>query len=174
MIAVSLYNEHFDLDEVVFFLKNGDFSFFDYYSDYSEKDAVVYMKGTGCLYICNVSDDVIPEETVRLAIDVLEHLDECLEQAYDKLDLWYFVDHKRSLGKDCFTHDPKKVFELDDIIFGLEDWPHCDYIEKYCLYPETKTEADCFWMNFRCDPLGFVVKFLCDDRRLCSIKPYTL
>ena len=101
------------------------------------------MKGTGCLYICNVSDDVIPEETVRLAIDVLEHLDECLEQAYDKLGLWYFVDHKRSPGKDCFTHDPKKVFELDDIIFGLEDWPHCDYIEKYCLYPETKTEADC-------------------------------
>ena len=91
-----------------------------------------------------------------------------------KLGLWYFVDHKRSPGKDCFTHDPKKVFELDDIIFGLEDWPHCDYIEKYCLYPETKTEADCFWMNFRCDPLGFVVKFLCDDRRLCSIKPYTL
>ena len=85
---MSLYNEHFDLDEVVFFLKNGDYSFFDYYSDYSEKDAVVYMKGTGCLYICNVSDNVIPAETVRLAIDVLEHLDEYLEQAYDKLVLW--------------------------------------------------------------------------------------
>ena len=67
---------YFNLDEVIFFLKNGDFSFFDFYSDYSEKDAVVYMKGTGCLYICNVSDDVIPEETVRLVIEVLEHLDE--------------------------------------------------------------------------------------------------
>ena len=171
---MSMNSVYFNLDEVIFFLKNGDFSFFDFYSDYSEKDAVVYMKGTGCLYICNVSDDVIPEETVRLAIDVLEHLDECLEQAYDKLGLWYFVDHKRSPGKDCFTHDPKKVFELDDIIFGLEDWPHCDYIEKYCLYPDTKTSADSFFINFRVEDLGFLVKFRCEDRRLCSIKPHIL
>lgn len=174
MIAVSLYNVHFDLDEVIFFLKDGDFSFFDFYSDYSDKDAVVYMKGTGCLYICNVSDNVIPEKTVIQVIDVLEHLDECLEQAYDKLGLWYFVDHKWGSGKDSVKYDPKKVFELDDIIFGLEDWPHCDYKEEYCLGSEPKKDADSFWMNFRCDPLGFAVKFFCNDRKLCTFKPYIL
>ena len=168
---MSKYVYH-DLADVISFLKDRDFSLFIFESD--EEFAVVYTKETGEIFIDNVSDNMIPEEKVMMALDVLEHWDECLKQAYDKLGLWYFVDHKRSPGKDCFTHDPKKVFELDDIIFGLEDWPHCDYIEKYCLYPETKTEADCFWMNFRCDPLGFVVKFLCDDRRLCSIKPYTL
>ena len=165
---------YFNLDEVIFFLKDGEYSFFDFYSDYSEKDAVVYMKGTGCLYICNVSDNVIPAETVRRAIDVLEHLDEYLEQAYDKLVLWDWKHPKWSSEKECFTHDTKKVFELEDIIFGLEDWPHCDYIEKYCLYPDTKTSADIFFINFRVEDLGFLVKFRCEDRRLCSIKPHIL
>ena len=62
---------YFNLDEVIFFLKNGDFSFFDFYSDYSEKDAVVYMKGTGCLYICNVSDNVIPAVYMTLGLPQL-------------------------------------------------------------------------------------------------------
>ena len=66
------------------------------------------------------------------------------------------------------------IFELEDIIFGLEDWPHCDYIEKYCLYPDTKTSADSFFINFRVEDLGFLGKFRCEDRRLCSIKPYIL
>ena len=171
---MSLNSVYFNLDEVIFFLKNGEFSFFDFYSDYSEKDAVVYMKGTGCLYICNVSDDVIPAETVRLAINVLEHLDECLEQAYDKLDLWDLKNYKWGSGKKGFTYDPKEVFELEDIIFGLKDWPDCDYIEKYCLDSEPKTAADCFWINFRFEYLGFLVKFRCEDRRLCSIIPHIL
>jgi len=113
VIALSLNSVYFNLDEVIFFLKGGDFSIFDFYSDYSEKDAVVYMKGTGCLYICNVSDDVIPEETVRLVIEVLEHLDEYLKQAYDKLVLWDWKHHKWGSGNESFTHDPKKVFELE-------------------------------------------------------------
>ena len=170
---MSLYNVHFNLDEVIFFMKEGDFSFFDFYSDYSDKDAVVYMEGTGCLYICNVSDNFIPEKTVIRVIDVLEHLDECLKQAYDTLVHLDFDCHTWDSKRKCFKEDPQKVFELDDIIFGLEDWPHCDFIE-YSLGSEPKTEADCFWMNFRCDPWGFAVKFLCEDRRLYSIKPYII
>lgn len=170
---MSLDSVYFNLDEVLFFLKEGDFSFFDFSSDYSEKDAVVYMKGTGCLYICNVSDNVIPEETVRLAIDVLEHLDEYLEQAYDKLVLWDWKQHKWGAGNECFTHDAKKDFELEDIIFGLNDWPKGEF-QEYFPVPKPKAAADCFWMNFRCDPLEFPVQFLCKERRLYSIKPYIL
>lgn len=175
VIVLSMNSVYFNLDEVIFFLKDGDFSFFDFYSDYSEKDAVVYMKGTGCLYICNVSDDVIPEETVRLVIEVLEHLDEYLKQAYDKLVLWDWKHHKWGSGNESFTYDPKKVFELEEIVFG---WPEywqqkCDFQECRAA-PEPETAADVFWLNFRCDPLSFSVKFLCEDRRLCSIKPYIL
>jgi hypothetical protein len=173
VIALSLNSVYFNLDEVIFFLKNGDFSFFNFHSDYSDNDAVVYMKGTGCLYICNVSDNVIPEETVRLVIEVLEHLNECLEQAYDKLVLWDWKHHKWGSGKECFTHDPQKAFELEDIIFGLNDWPKGEF-QEYFPVPKPKAAADCFWMNFRCDPLEFPVQFLCQDRRLCSIKPYIL
>ena len=170
---MSLNSVYFDLDEVIFFLKDGDYSFFNFCSDYSDRDAMVYMKGTGCLYICNVSDDDIPEETVRQVIEVLEHLDECLEQAYDKLVLWDWNHHKWGSGNESFTHDPKEVFELEDIIFGLKDWPKGEF-QEYCPVPKPKASADCFWMNFRCDPLEFPVQFLCDDRRLCSIKPYIL
>ena len=170
---MSLNSVYFNLDEVIFFLKDGDFSFFNFHSDYSDNDAVVYMKGTGCLYICNVSDNVIPEETVRLVIEVLEHLDEYLKQAYGKLVLWDWKHHKWGSGKECFTHDPQKAFELEDIIFGLNDWPKGEF-QEYFPVPKPKAAADCFWMNFRCDPLLFSVKFLCEDRRLCSIKPYSL
>lgn len=170
---MSRYNVYFNLDEVIFFMKDGDFSFFNCHSDYSEKDAVVYMEGTGCLYICNVSDNFIPEKTVSLVIDVLEHLDEYLEQAYDKLVFWDDDNHKWDFRQKYIKYDPKKAFELDDIIFGLEDWKECEF-QEYCPNPETQSAADSFWINFRCDPLAFAVKFLCEDRKLYSIKPYIL
>jgi hypothetical protein len=173
VIAVGNYYGEFWLIEVISFLENGDYTFFNFYSDYSDKDAVICTKETGALYICNVSDDFIPREKVKQVIDVLWHWDECLEQAYDKLVLWDDDNLKWGSRKECFTHDPKKVFELEEIVFGLDDWMKCDF-KEYCLEPESQSAADSFFINFRCDPLGFSVKFLCEERRLYSIKPYIL
>lgn len=84
--------QHYDLAEVLFYLKDGDYSFFDFIRDFSDNDAVVDMKENGTLYICNVSDSIIPDETVRRVIDVLEHWDEYLKQAYDWLRFWDFTN----------------------------------------------------------------------------------
>ena len=169
-----LYHLHFDLEEVIFYLKDGDCSFFDFYDEYSKNDAVVDIKGAGSLYICNLSKDDIPEETVRLVIDVLEHLDEYLEQAYGTFVHWDFDHNTWDFKRKCFKEDPKEVFELDEIIFGLpECWQQCDF-QEYCAAPEPKTAGDVFWLKFRCDPLGYLVKFCCEDRRLYSINPYIL
>ena len=172
VIVVPYYG--FDLAEVLFFLKDGDYSFFDFNCEYSKNDAAVDIKGAGSLYICNLSEDDIPEETVRLVIDVLEHLDEYLEQAYGTFVHWDFDHNTWDFKRKCFKEDPKEVFELDEIIFGLpECWQQCDF-QEYCAAPEPKTAGDVFWLKFRCDPLGYLVKFCCEDRRLYSIKPYIL
>ncbi len=172
VIAV-LYHLQFDLDEVIFYLKDGDCSFFDYYSEYSKNDAAVYIKGAGSLYICNLSEDDIPEETVRRVIDVLEHLDECLKQAYDTLVHWDFDHHTWDSKRKCFKEDPKEVFELDEILFGSDGWTSCDF-QKYCPDPKPQSVDDSFWIKFRCDPLEFSVQFRSRDRRLYSIQPYIL
>ena len=104
----------FELAEVISFLKNGDYTFIDFISDYSDNDAVVNIKGAGALYICNVSDSIIPEETVRQVIDVLEHWDECLKQAYGWLRFWDFKNDEWR---------PSKYKEW------LEEWTH-DEFEK--------------------------------------------
>ena len=169
-----LYHLQFDLDEVIFYLKDGDCSFFDFHIEYSKNDAVVDIKGAGALYICNLSEDDIPEETVRLVIDVLEHLDEYLEQAYDMLVFFDDDSLKWDFGQKHIKYDPKKVFELDEIIFGSpEFWQYFDF-QEYRAVPEPKTAGDVFWLKFRCDPLGYLVEFCCEDRRLYSIKPYIL
>ena len=36
VIVLSMNSVYFNLDEVIFFLKDGEFSFFDFYSDYSD------------------------------------------------------------------------------------------------------------------------------------------
>ena len=85
---MSYYDEDFKLAEVISFLKNRDYSSFDFRHEYTANDALISIKDTGLLFICNVPDNTIPEQTVRLVIEVLEHLDEYLKQAYDKLVLW--------------------------------------------------------------------------------------
>ena len=174
VIAVGNYYGNFWLIEVISFLENGDYTFFNFYSDYSDKDAVICTKETGALYICNVSDDFIPEEKVKQVIDVLWHWDECLEQAYGTFVHWDFDHNTWDFKRKCFKEDPKEVFELDEIIFGLpECWQQCDF-QEYCAAPEPKTAGDVFWLKFECYPLGYLVKFCCEDRRLYSIKPYIL
>ena len=176
MNAVAPLYQHYDLAEVLFYLKDGDYSFFDFIRDFSDNDAVVDMKENGTLYICNVSDSIIPDETVRRVIDVLEHWDEYLKQAYDWLRFWDFTNGelKPSKYKEWlkeWSHDEfEKIYEVSFVFFGLEDWPCSDY-KEYCTGSEPKEGADIFSIEFTAGqyPLGFNLKFACEDRRLYKI-----
>ena len=167
VISVPYYG-HFDLDEVLFFLSERDYSLFDFYSDYSDEEAVIFTKETGELHICNVPEDSIPEETVRLVIDALEHWDECLEQAYDWLRFWDFENGEWNPKQECLIDRGKREFDVSETFFGLENWPGCDY-KEYCLKQKKGTEV--FSIEFEAGdyPLGFNLKFRCKDRRLYKI-----
>ena len=65
VIAVSYYDEDFKLAEVISFLKNRDYSSFDFRREYTANDALISIKDTDALLtICNVPDNMIPEQTV--------------------------------------------------------------------------------------------------------------
>ena len=168
MIAVSYYDEDFKLAEVISFLKNRDYSSFDFRHEYTANDALISIKDTGLLFICNVPDNTIPEQTVIQVIDVLEHLDECIEQAYEWLAFgeWGKEWYKE---KESNLDIVKKRYRVLEICFGLNDWPESFYkiCEEYCRGPEPQKGADVFSIAFDhrdCDS-GFNVKFLCADRR---------
>ena len=161
-------DKEYDLAEIIFFLKERDYSLFNFYSEYTEEDAVISTKHTGDLNICHVSDNSIPEQTVIQVIDVLEHLDECIEQAYEWLAFgeWGKEWYKE---KESNLDIVKKRYSVLEICFGLNDWPESFYkiCEEYCRGPEPQKGADVFSIAFDhrdCDS-GFNVKFLCADRR---------
>ena len=182
-------DKSFDLDEIIRFLKKRDYSSFDFYSEYSPEDAVIYTKHTGVLCICNVSDNSIPEQTVIQVIDVLEHLDECLEQAYEWLasheielglqhlknnwkpgEAWVKeVKSWREYWKETKLDTVKKRYTVSEICFRWDDdfWPP-SVINEYWQGPEPPKGADVFFIDFchrDCDS-GFRFMFLCEDRRL--------
>ena len=166
VIVVS--DNEFDLAEVISFLKKRDYSIFDFYSEYTAEDAEVYTK-EALLFICNVSDNSIPEQTVIQVIDVLEHLDECIEQAYEWLAFgeWGKEWYKEKVSNLDIV---KKRYRVLEICFGLNDWPESFHkiCEEYCRGPEPQKGADVFSIEFEHSdcPLGFHFKFLCEDRRL--------
>lgn len=180
-------DKSFELDEIIRFLKKRDYSIFDFYSEYSPEDAVIYTKHTGVLCICNVSDNSIPEQTVIQVIDVLEHLDECIEQASD-----WLTSHEFELGLQHIKNDwepgqawvrrvkefyeeresirdrMKKRYTVSEICFRLDDFWPTSITAEYCRGPEPKKGSDVFSIEFEHSdcPLGFHFKFLCEDRRL--------
>lgn len=161
-------DNEFDLAEVISFLKKRDYSVFDFYSEYTAEDAEVYTK-EALLFICNVSDNSIPEQTVIQMIDVLEHLDECIEQAYDWLTYHEFGFRGFGKEKESIRDIIKKRYTVSEICFRWDDdfWP-TSVITEYCLGPEPPNGADVFFIEFRhrdCDS-GFRFMFLCEDRRL--------
>lgn len=66
------------------------------------------------------------------------------------------------------TGQSEKRFWITEVFFGLDDWPCCDRGE-YRVGPEPKEGADTFSIEFRADPLGFNLKFVCGERRLYQI-----
>lgn len=189
VIAVSYYDEDFKLAEVISFLKNRDYSSFDFRREYAANDALISIKDTDALLtICNVPDNMIPEQTVIQVIDVLEHLDECIEQASD-----WLTSHEFELGlqhikndwkpgeawvrrvkafceeKESIRDRMKKRYTVSEICFRWDDdfWPP-SVINEYWRGPEPPKGADVFFIDFchrDCDS-GFRFMFLCEDRRL--------
>ncbi len=182
-------DKSFELDEIIRFLKKRDYSIFDFYNEYTAEDAVIDTKYTGVLCVCNVSDNSIPEQTVIQMIDVLEHLYECIEQAYEWLasheielglqhlknnwkpgEAWVKeVKSWREYWKKTKLDTVKKRYTVSEICFRWDDdfWPP-SVINEYCRGPEPPKGADVFFIEFShrdCDS-GFRFMFLCEDRRL--------
>ena len=169
VIAVSYYDEDFKLAEVISFLKNRDYSSFDFRREYTANDALISIKDTDALLtICNVPDNMIPEQTVIQVIDVLEHLDECIEQASDWLTSHEFGFRGFGKEKESIRDIIKKRYTVSEICFRLDDFWPTSVMEEYCRGPEPQKGADVFSIEFEQSdcPLGFHFKFLCEDRRL--------
>ena len=170
VITVSYYDEDFELAEVISFLKNGDYSSFDFRREYTANDALISIKDTDALLtICNVPDNMIPEQTVIQVIDVLEHLDECIEQAYDWLASHEFGIRRFGKEKESIRDIIIKRYTVSEICFRWDDdfWPP-SVINEYWRGPEPPKGADVFFIDFchrDCDS-GFRFMFLCEDRRL--------
>lgn len=166
---------YYDLADVISFLKDRDFSLFIFEKD--EHFAVVYTDETGEILIENVSDNVIPEETVIQVLDVLEHLDACLAQAYDWLGFWDFETDQWGPAKEWVRewcresiHDRvKEEFEITGITFAeTEGKDRRDQVHKYRLEPKQKKVTHGFSMDFTAGyyPLEFTLHFSREDMRL--------
>lgn len=177
---MSKYVYH-DLADVISFLKDRDFSLFIFESD--EEFAVVYTKETGEIFIDNVSDNMIPEEKAMMVLDVLEHWDECLKQAYEWLRFWDFTNDewRPSKYKECleeWTHDEfKKVYEITGVYFEeTENKDQLNLVHKYRLESKQKKATYGFSIVFTAGyyHLGFTLKYSCEDMRLYAIETYII
>ena len=161
-----LYNYH-SLAEVISFLKNRDFSQFYIGSS----SAQIVTEETEEIYVYGISDHVIPEKTVLRMLDVLEHLHDYQEKAYEwliPLDLQndrYCPDDYKKLLPD----EPDKVFGLGGIDFGIihAEQPNHTLFKPYCRGHKPKKDTDGFLLTFGIEyyPLCFDVKFAYEGMR---------
>ena len=147
------------------------------------ENTVVYTKETGEIFIDNVSDNMIPEEKVMMVLDVLEHWDECLKQAYEWLRFWDFTNDewRPSKYKECleeWTHDEfKKVYEITGVYFEeTENKDQLNLVHKYRLESKQKKATYGFSIVFTAGyyPLGFTLKYSCEDMRLYANETYII
>ena len=171
MSDVSKFFHYHSLAEVITFLKNRDFSQF-YFGTTS---AQIVTEETEEIYVRSVSDHVIPDETVERMLDVLEHLHEYLQKAYDRvlqLDLKndkYFYDYEKKM----LPNEPERVFTLNGIEFGIinsNDYhPHAILYKPLCWGHKPKKDADGFLLSLDTGNMVFEVKFSYEDMRPYAI-----
>jgi hypothetical protein len=159
------------LAEVITFLKNRDFSQF-YFGTTS---AQIVTEETEEIYVYSVSDHGIPDETVKRMLDVLEHLHDYLQKAYDQilqLDLKndkHFFDYEKKLLPD----EPDRVFTLNGIEFGIinaNDYhPHAILYKPLCQGHKPKKDTDGFLLSLDTGNMFFEVKFSYEDMRPYAI-----
>ncbi|MBR3448237.1 MAG: hypothetical protein IKH27_10570 [Oscillospiraceae bacterium] len=173
----------FGLADVISFLKDRDFSPFSFESDGDEKHALVFTEEVCEIRIDNVSDNVIPEETVRQVLDVLEHLDEWIQKGYDRIGRLDLKQDKWFPGDQWFPHELDKIFEVIGVTFEKTGEKHHffkpgDRFEGYCLGHDPEKPEDGFVLEFairecidsRYFPLVFYVKFVCGDMRAYAVE----
>ena len=90
----------YSLEDVIFLLENREFSEFNFPD--GEPYSLIYSEAGEVLTEYKGADKVIPEETVRQTLYVLEHIEECIEKAHDwiiNLDLNEDEKLAANLGK---------------------------------------------------------------------------
>ncbi|MBP0974442.1 MAG: hypothetical protein J6P20_00090, partial [Oscillospiraceae bacterium] len=105
----------YTLEDVIFLLENREFSEFGFNTE--EGYSIIYSDAGEILTEHKGSDKVIPEETVRRMLYVLEHIEECIEKAYD----WF--SHLDQNGNETLAANLDKLFsqeiyEVNGIKFG--------------------------------------------------------
>ena len=153
----------YTLEDVIFLLENRDFSEFGFISE--EGYSIIYSDAGEILTEHKGLDKVIPEETVRRMLYVLEHIEECIEKAYD----WF--SHLDQNGNETVAANPDITFaqyfyEVNGINFGDIKLSNTWMILKWKQYrhgrQHLKYATDSFSIRFQNtdDPyFYFIVKF---------------
>ena len=107
--------DDYTLEDVIFLLENKEFSEFRFHSN--KGYALIDSEAGEIQTEYKGSDKVIPEETVRRMLYVLEHIEECIEKAYD----WF--SHLDPNGNETLAANLDKLFsqeiyEVNGIKFG--------------------------------------------------------
>ena len=154
----------YTLEDVIFLLENRDFSEFGFnteegYSIISSDAGEIVTEHKG-------AEKVIPEETVRRMLDVLEHIEEYIEKAYDwirTLDLKNGKTHHEWSVKRL-PHQFQGKFWISGINFGdvLSTYDRSSFLvwsqyrrgKHHPKYP-----SDSFSIDIDCEYCFFLIKF---------------
>ncbi len=106
----------YTLEDVKFLLENKDFSEFGFNTE--EGYSIILSDAGEILTEHKGSDKVIPEETVRRMLYVLEHIEECIEKAYDWIRSLNLKDELPVWAEKRLPHQFQERFEVNGINFG--------------------------------------------------------
>ena len=121
----------YTLEDVIFLLENRDFSEFGFnteegYSIISSDAGEIVTEHKG-------AEKVIPEETVRRMLDVLEHIEEYIEKAYNWIRTLDLKDGKTydARVQTLIPHLLQEKLEVNGINFGDMSslYDHCSILE---------------------------------------------
>ena len=109
---------------------------------------------------------MIPEKTVRRMLDVLEHIEEYIEKAYDwirTLDRKDGITHHARAEKRL-PHQFQGRFLISGINFGdvLSTYDHFSFLiwsQYRCGKHHPKYASDSFSIDIECDYCIFLIKF---------------
>ncbi|MBR6718807.1 MAG: hypothetical protein IKI77_10770 [Oscillospiraceae bacterium] len=157
----------YTLEDVMFLLENKEFSGFKFCPGAGY--ALIDSEAGEILIEYKGSDNVIPDETVRRMLDVLTHIEECIEKAYD----WF--SHLDQNGNEMLVANPDKkipreIYDVNGIRFGditlSNTWKRMKWKQYRSGSHHPKDAADIFSIIFQNtdDPYFiFNVKFDYED-----------